>query len=166
MESNIYILVVEDESEVMDSIVRDIEEFEEKFPIETASTAEEARQVIEDLQKSENEIGLLLCDHLLPGEDGVDLLVDLNSQERYAGSKKVLITGQAGLEDTVKAVNEANLDHYIAKPWKPEELKQVVREVLTSYVIEQEKEVLPFMTLLDSERLAGNIRDSGSMSDT
>ena len=166
METNIYILVIEDESEVMDSILRDIEIFEKKFPIETAASAEEAREVIEDLQKNHNEIGLLLCDHLLPGEDGVDLLIDLNNQERYEGAKKVLITGQAGLDDTVKAVNEANLDHYISKPWKEDELQRVVREVLTDYIIEQKKNGLPFMDILDGERLAGNIRDSGSMSDT
>lgn len=166
MESNIYILVIEDESEVMDSILRDIEVFENKFPIETASSAEEAREVIQDFQKNKNEIGLLLCDHLLPGEDGVDLLIDLNNQERYEGAKKVLITGQAGLDDTVKAVNEASLDHYISKPWKKEELQRVVREVLTDYIIEQKKDGLPYMDILDGERLAGNIRDSGSMSDT
>ena len=44
------------------------------------------------------------------------------------------MTGQAGLEDTVRAVNEANLDHYIAKPWDAEALQAIVREQLTEYV--------------------------------
>mgnify|MGYP006278415989 CR=1 FL=1 len=166
METEIYILVVEDESEVLDSIIRDIESFEDVFPIETASTAEEAREVIAEISQKEARLGLLLCDHLLPGEDGVDLLISLNKQEAYKNAKKVLITGQAGLEDTVQAVNNANLDHYIAKPWDKEQLQEVVRNQLTTYVIEQNIDPLPFMSMLDAERLAASMRDSGRFSDT
>ena len=112
---------------------------------------EERRNAIsEDVRDA---LGLALCDHLLPGERGVDFLVELNQDERTAPVRKVLITGQAGLEDTVKAVNQADHHHYIAKPWQPEELHQVVRDELTEYVLSQADSLLPYVAVLDGPRL-------------
>ncbi len=166
MEKDIYILVVEDEPEVLDSIVRDIESFEKKFPIEMADSAEEAREIIRDIIGEGEEIGLILCDHILPAQNGVDLLIDMQNDEETKAVKKVLITGQAGLGETVKAVNEAKLQHYIAKPWKKNELVKIVKEMLTDYVIENNKDPLKYMSVLDQERLAEKIRSNGDITDT
>lgn len=165
MEKKIYILVVEDEPDVLDSIVRDISSFETYFPIEMADTAEEARELIQEILDNEHEIGLILCDHVLPGDNGVELLVEMEKNEATAPARKVLITGQAGLQETVRAVNEASLKHYIAKPWKKEELVEIVRELLTDYVLENVKNPLGFMPILDGERIAESIRKSGAISD-
>ena len=53
----------------------------------------------------------------MPGTTGVEFLVQMMDDDRTAATRKVLVTGQAQLHDPVRAVNEANLDHYIAKPW-------------------------------------------------
>ncbi len=156
--SDIYILCIEDEQEVLDAVVRDLEKLEEQFPIETAISAEEARDVINKLMNEGKKIGLILCDHILPGENGVDLLIELHQNEKLHASKKVLLTGQAGLEDTVKALNKARLHHYIAKPWTKEDLNQVVIDLLTDYVIDQEEDILPFMRTLDANKLSESIR--------
>ena len=165
MEQTIYILVIEDEPEVLDAIVRDIEPFEEKFPIEAAESAEEARTIIEEIFEEGARIGLILSDHVLPQENGVELLSSMQDDNRLEPSRKVLITGQAGLEDTVKAVNQANLNHYIAKPWDKEQLQQVVRDQLTDYVLENCENQLPYMDLLDAERIAEHLRKTGGVSD-
>lgn len=165
MEKKIYILVVEDEPDVLDSIVRDISSFETYFSIEMADTAEEARELIQQIVENEHEIGLILCDHVLPGDNGVELLVEMEKNEVTALTRKVLITGQAGLQETVRAVNEANLKHYISKPWRKEELVEIVRELLTDYVLENVKNPLGFMPILDGERIAESIRKEGSITD-
>lgn len=165
MSSSIHILVVEDEPEVLDALIRDLELFEEIFPVEMAATAEEARTVIDEILGKGDRIGLILCDHVLPGENGVDLLVALQDKPETTAIKKVLVTGQAGLEDTVRAVNEADLNHYIEKPWTEEELHKVVVNQLTSYVIEHEKSFLPYMHVLDSARLSEVMRERGNISD-
>jgi|SRR6056297_2557591 response regulator RpfG family c-di-GMP phosphodiesterase len=165
MKKNIYILVVEDEPDVLDSIVRDIEEFESRFPIEMADTAEEAKEIIRDILDEGDQIGLILCDHVLPEQNGVDLLIEMQKDERTRSVKKVLITGQAGLEETVKAVNEADLEHYIAKPWKKKELVDIVRNQLTDFVIEQSVNPLQYMSVLDQERIAESIRHGGDITD-
>jgi response regulator of citrate/malate metabolism len=159
MDPKIYILIVEDELEVMDALVSDLHKFESVFPIETSNTAEEAAEVIQQIIDEGDQVGLILCDHVLPGKNGVDLLVELQSKEDTEWSRKVLVTGQAGLEDTVVAINKADLNHYIAKPWTREQLHDVVVDQLTDYVIQQELNPLQYMTVLDAARLADEIRD-------
>lgn len=165
MKPKIYILIVEDEAEVLDSIVRDITEFEEHFEVEMADTAEEAEEIIRDILEEESLIGLILCDHVLPGKNGVELLIEMQMNEKTKPTKKVLITGQAGLEETVKAVNEADLKHYIAKPWEKEELVKITRNLLTDFVIKHIKNPLPYMQILDAEKIAEHLRTSGGLTD-
>jgi len=166
MDKQISILVVEDEPEVLDAIVRDISEFEETFPVEIADTAEEARELIKEILGEGGEIGLILCDHVLPGQNGVELMVDMQNNPHTEKTKKVLITGQAGLDETVRAVNEADLKHYIAKPWKKKELVDITRKLLTDYVLEYRENPMVFMQVLDSERIADEIRKGKGITDT
>lgn len=165
MDKKIYILVVEDEPEVLDAIVRDISSFESHFVIEMADTAEEAREIIDSILKEGNKIGLILCDHVLPGDNGVELLVEMQQNPDTKPAQKVLITGQAGLQETVRAVNEADLQHYIAKPWEKEELVNIVKDELTEYVLEHVSNPMNFMAVLDSERIADQIRKRKSVTD-
>ena len=165
MDDKIYILVVEDEPEVLDSIVRDLDIFESFFTIEMADTAEEARELIREIYENEEQIGLILCDHVLPGDNGVELLVEMQNTPETFKTRKVLITGQAGLDETVRAVNEADLKHYIAKPWKKEDLVNIVKELLTDYVIENIENPLSYMQVLDGGRIAEHIRTSGGLTD-
>ena len=159
--NRIAILVIEDEPEVREAIFRDLESFAGRFLIELAEDVGDARTVMDELSASGDRVGLALCDHLLPGERGVDFLVELNADPVTRRIRKVLITGQAGLEDTVRAVNEADLDHYIAKPWTVENLHEVVRQQLTDYVIDNEEDLLPFVAVLDGARLMAAISERG-----
>lgn len=158
MDSRIYILCVEDEPEVLNAVVKDLASIETTFPVETARSAEEARMVVNRLLAKGQRIGLILCDHVMPGDDGVDFLVELQKRSDTRAIRKVLLTGQAGLEPTVKAVNEADLKHYIAKPWKKEELLEVVKQQLTDFVIEAEKNLMPYLGVLDPMKIAEAIR--------
>ena len=166
MDKKIYILVVEDEPEVLDAIVRDISEFEDIFPIEMADTAEESKELISKLLNEGHEIGLILCDHVLPGQNGVELLVEMQNDERTQKTKKVLVTGQAGLDETIRAVNKAELEQYIAKPWKKETLVEVTRKLLTDYVLENRSNPMAYMQVLDRERIADEIRKGKGITDS
>jgi DNA-binding NtrC family response regulator len=165
MKTEIVIIVVEDEPEVLDSIVRDITEFEEHFRVEMADTAEEAEELIGRIKEDGHTIGLILCDHVLPGKNGVELLVEMQQDDFTRNTKKVLITGQAGLDETVKAVNQADLKHYIAKPWQKEELVSITRRLLTDYVIDHVKDPLPYMQVLDAEKIAEALRSDRKITD-
>ncbi|TVQ13954.1 MAG: response regulator [Balneolaceae bacterium] len=163
--SIIYILCIEDEAEVLDVIVNDISALEVVFPIEVGVTANEARKVIDEILDNGDRIGLILCDHVLPGENGVELLVELQGREETKETRKVLLTGQAGLDATIKAVNKAGLNRYIAKPWDKEDLVEICREELTHYVINTTTNLLPYMGILNAEKLSEAMRERGLPSD-
>jgi two-component system chemotaxis response regulator CheY len=151
--SRLVILCIEDEDEVRDAVVRDLEAFEPAFLVEMAEDADDARQVVRELVEAGDEIALVIADHRLPGMQGTDFLIELHGQPNTAAARKVLLTGQAGHEDTIRAINQADLDHYISKPWTEEELHSVVREQLTEYVLRNVEDVLPFVAILDGPRL-------------
>lgn len=146
------ILIVEDETEVREAVARDISEFASLARIEVAEDVPDARQAVNEILADDDYLALVLADHRLPGETGVDFLVSMQQDERIASAKTVLVTGQAGHEDTIRAVNEAGLDHYIAKPWQAETLQQVVRDQLTDYVLEMGLDPLGYLRILDQAR--------------
>lgn len=162
--NQILILCIEDEAEVRDALVRDLAAFRAHFRVEAAEDADDARAVLRDAESKGDRVGLFLCDHLLPGQRGVDLLIDLHRQPATRPARKVLITGQAGLDDTIRAINEAGLHHYIAKPWRPEDLHAVVRAQLTEYVIAADENLLPYVSTLDGARLLEAIAQRKSAS--
>ncbi|TVP75519.1 MAG: response regulator [Puniceicoccaceae bacterium] len=167
MNPKLYILCIEDEPEVLDAITRDLAEFESHFQLEALASAEEAKALIETLSPEEERIALILCDHVMPGQRGIDLLIELEKSESPAlkHSRKVLFTGQAGHEDTIEAINRGGIDHYLAKPWHPEKLADIVRDQLTTFVIRARLDALPFMSTLNSDELTDYLRKHQTMSD-
>ena len=153
------ILCVDDEREVLDSVMQDIDCFEENFIVEAAQSVSEAKSVIEDYREQDVALALILCDHIMPEQTGISFLIELNDEPDTAKTRKVLLTGQAGLNDTVDAVNHASLDFFIAKPWMGEQLRQVVKEQLTYYVIENEKDLMPWVRVLDTEKILNAIAE-------
>ncbi len=151
--SELVILVVEDEPEVRAEIVRDLSVFSGSIRIDEADGVDDAEAAIAEALAAGDVLGLVVADHRLPGRTGVDLLVEVSADPRTQHARRVLLTGQAGHQDTIRAVNEAGLDHYIAKPWDPVELVETARQLLTDVVIEQRLDPLPHLAQLDGPRL-------------
>lgn len=155
------ILILEDEPEVRAALERDLIQLTSTIRLEPAEDVEDAWEVIDEVLEDGDLLALALCDHRLPGTTGVDFMIELASDPEFVDTRKVLVTGQAGLEDTVRAVNDAHLDHYIAKPWNPQELVEVVKEQLTDYLIARKMNPLPYMGVLDIPRALDLVRDYG-----
>jgi len=155
------VLVLEDEPGVRDALVRDLGEFRDTVRVEAADDVPDARAVLEEIAADGDLLALVLADHRLPGVTGVDFLVELHHQRGTAATRKVLVTGQADLDDTVRAVNAAGLDRYIAKPWDPDELAAVVRDQLSAFVVDTGMDPLPHLRVLDPERVLPALRDRG-----
>ncbi|MDU0348384.1 response regulator [Actinomyces sp. MRS3W] len=152
------ILVVEDEPEVRDAVMRDLSPFVDTVRIEPAEDVADAWEVVADVDDDDDLLALVLADHRMPGRTGVDMLVDMDSDARTAAARKVLVTGQADQADTVRALNDAGLDHYLAKPWDPAQLQQVVRDQLTDFVLEEGLDPLPHLRALDRVRVMEALR--------
>jgi len=147
------IVVVEDEPEVRAEVVRDLGPLAAGVRIDEASDVDDAEAALAEAAEAGDRVGLVVADHRLPGRTGVDLLVSLNDDQATRAIRTVLLTGQAGHQDTIRAINDAGLDHYFAKPWDPDELVSVARTLLTDYVIESDLDPLAYVRVLDGPRL-------------
>ena len=126
------ILLVDDEPMVLDSLSEELlRYFGHDYHIEAAESAEEALEIIEDLQAEAIEIAAVISDHLMPGMKGDELLCQIHAQ--YPNILKIMLTGQADIEAVGNAVNSANLYRYIAKPWDSTDLSLTVKEALKKY---------------------------------
>lgn len=157
------LLILDDEPEVRDALERDLIFLAGTLRIEVAEGVEDAWSVIQDITRDGDELAVALCDHRMPGTTGVEFLVDMMGDKRTEKTRKVLVTGQADLADTIIAVNAANLDHYIAKPWTEAQLRQVVSDCLTDYIEETGIDPLPYMKIIDRVRAMTIIRDRGDL---
>jgi CheY-like chemotaxis protein len=155
------VLVLEDEPAVRHALVRDLADVVDVVRVEAAEDVPDAWQVVEELTDDGDRLALVLADHRLPGTSGVDFLVELREDPRTRDARAVLVTGQADQADTIRAVNLAGLDHYIAKPWGQEQLVAVVREQLTAYVLAAGLDPLPHLRALDAARAMLAVRDRG-----
>ena len=120
------ILSLEDEANVREALERDLDDFWRHVRLEVADDADDAWSAVEDIVADGDELALVLSDHRLPGKSGVDFLVELVKDPRFSSTRTVLVTGQADQDDTIRALNEAGLDHYIAKPWDPVNLQEIL----------------------------------------
>lgn len=147
------VLVLEDEPEVRAALVRDLAPFDPPVRIEPAEDVPDARAVLAELAADGDALAVVLADHRLPGTTGVDLLVELDGDGEHGSCRKVLVTGQADQQDTIRAVNEAGLDHYVTKPWDPDALQELVRTQLTDFVLAEDLDPLPYLRVLDAARV-------------
>ncbi|MGD8109111.1 response regulator [Vibrio sp. TRT 17S01] len=158
--SKYLILCVDDEREVLDSVIQDLDEFEAHFSIEAAESVSEAKEIIEEYKNEETPLALILCDHIMPEQTGISFLIELNQDDATQATRKLLLTGQAGLEDTVEAVNHSSLDFYIAKPWRGDDLRDTVKAQLTQYVINNDPDLMQWAQVLDTEKIFNAIADN------
>ncbi|MDO5494942.1 MAG: response regulator [bacterium] len=152
------VLVVEDEAPVRAALARDLASFASTVRIEMAEDVEDAKSVVDEIIADGDAIALILSDHRLPGVSGVDYLIEASKDPKTASSRKVLVTGQAGHEDTIRAINLARINHYIAKPWHIDVLQETVRSQLTDFVLENRVNPLPHLQVLDSARAMDAVR--------
>lgn len=151
--SQVYILCIDDETEVLEQLQQDLAEFNDTFPIKIARSTEEARKLIPDLTQDGDQIGVVLCSHFLPGENGIDFMISMRNELEMSETRMVLITRRAGLEETIKGLNEGRLNYYLSKPWDREDIIKVVREQLTDFFIRTRKNPMAYLEKLSTIRV-------------
>ncbi|MDM8565437.1 hybrid sensor histidine kinase/response regulator [Candidatus Halobeggiatoa sp. HSG11] len=130
------ILCIDDEAMLLEALKCQLKDhFAGKYQIETVESAEEALEVIEELQEDEIELPVVICDQIMPGMKGDELLIKIHSM--LPATLKILLTGQADVEAIGNAVNKANLYHYIAKPWEPTNFNLTIKGAIEHYFQEQ-----------------------------
>ncbi len=120
------ILCVDDEKTVLTSLRKQlIKRFGSKYHYEIAENAEEAWEVIEDLNEEGIEILVIVSDWLMPGVKGDEFLIQVN--RRFPKIVKVLLTGHADEEAVQHARKYAGLHRCLYKPWTEKDLVEAIK---------------------------------------
>ncbi len=123
------ILCVDDERVILDSLEMQLANyFGEEYLLEFMESAEEALEVIEELEKSGVQVLVLISDWLMPGMKGDELFRQV--YRVFPHVFQILLTGHADAEAVRRARQEGNLHKCIYKPWKERELIGAVEEAV------------------------------------
>jgi len=118
------ILMVDDERPLLDIFVNTLSPW---YDCHVATSAREAEELLR--RKS---FRVMLSDHLMPGGNGMSLLV--RAREEYPLMQRVLVTGFMKPEMLLRSVNEAALFRYLLKPVSMGELIKTVQEAIKAPV--------------------------------
>ena len=114
------LLVVDDEPPVLRAVQRDLRgRYGEDYRVLRAGSGAEAETIMGDLRKRGETVALVLADQRMPGMTGVELL--RATRELYPKAKRALLTAYADTDAAIAAINDAQIDYYLQKPWDPPE---------------------------------------------
>ncbi|MEM6424715.1 MAG: response regulator [Cyanobacteria bacterium P01_H01_bin.119] len=123
------ILCVDDEAVILKALKEQLQRsFGKKFIYETAQSVEDAWDVIDELSEDEIPLLLIVSDWLMPGMKGDEFLAKVH--QRFPTVINIMLTGQADESAIEYARQKANLHACLSKPWREEELKQLISAAL------------------------------------
>jgi diguanylate cyclase (GGDEF)-like protein len=126
------ILCVDDEEGVLNALEQQLTtRFGNECEIACAQSGDDALELIDEMERDGERLAVVIADQIMPGMKGVELLEAIH--ERSPETAKILLTGQAGLDAVIAAINRAELDHYAAKPWDEAGLRLAVENLLRTY---------------------------------
>jgi len=149
------ILYVDDEEKSLKAFER---AFGDDFRVFTAATAIDGFRLLE---KHADEIGLLLTDQRMPGENGVWLLE--RARQLRPRILRILVTAYSDFEAAIAAVNSGAIYRYISKPWDPPQLELTLRHGLEFFTVQSERDqlLLEKMSVLRNMMIADRIVSLG-----
>jgi DNA-binding response OmpR family regulator len=117
-----YILAVDDDPEVLDTVGRFLQR--EAFEIGLARSAAEALVELERRIPS-----ILILDIMMPGMDGITLCRQLRRDPRFVSLPVLFLTAKGTTEDIVDGL-DAGADDYVVKPFQLAELRARIQALL------------------------------------
>jgi len=126
------ILVVDDNIDILEVLEITLSQ---DYHVFQAQGAQEALNIL-----SKKKIDLIIADQRMPGMTGVEFLE--KTLEYNPRMIKILLTAYADAKDLINAINQGRVYKYITKPFRPDELKLIVKRALEHYGMEKENERL------------------------
>ncbi len=117
-----YILAVDDDPEVLDTLGRVLER--EAFDVGLAKSAAEALERL-DLRHPD----ALILDIIMPGMDGITLCRQLRQDPRFSALPILFLTAKGSTDDVVDGL-DAGADDYVVKPFELAELRARIYALL------------------------------------
>jgi response regulator RpfG family c-di-GMP phosphodiesterase len=126
--ANNRVLYVDDEESLLaafSSLLR-----REHVEVTTLNTPQE----IETILHRDGPFAMVFSDLRMPGMDGVAVLEQVSKM--HPQTIRVLVTGFADHESTIRAINDGGIQRYIPKPWDDKSIRALVREGIRSHNLE------------------------------
>ena len=140
-ESKEHIICVDDEEGILTALRQQLgARFGDECQIAVAQSAKDALELVDELEREGEPLAVVIADQIMPGMKGVELLEEVH--KRSPGTTKILLTGQAGLDAVVAAINRAGLNRYIPKPWDEPDLRLTVESLLKTFRLHRQNELL------------------------
>lgn len=145
MDEKLYnILFVDDEQNILRAIKRAL--FKLKANLLFAESGAEALELLKL-----HQVHVVFSDMKMPQMNGAELLQKV--AQLYPNTFRVVLTGYADIDSTIKAVNQGKIHRYLQKPWDNEELLSTISEGLERVRLRDENERLQKLTQLQNEKL-------------
>ncbi|AMY11539.1 Thioredoxin reductase [Luteitalea pratensis] len=128
------LLAVDDDPQVLAAVRRDLRlRYRDLYSIVGAASGEEALDTLKELKSRGDDVALVVSDQRMPGMHGTEVLT--RSREIYPEARRVLLTAYSDIDAAIRAINDAHLNYYLAKPWAPpeEKLFPVIDDLLDSW---------------------------------
>jgi len=122
------ILIIDDEAIALQNLMHVLKK--EGYSILGTQSSTEALELMENEQ-----FDIILTDLKMEKVDGMQILS--RAKELYPDSEVIMITGYATVETAIEAM-KLGAYHYIAKPFKLDEVRKVVREALEKVSLKRE----------------------------
>jgi two-component system chemotaxis response regulator CheY len=127
-----FIICVDDEESVVSTLKEQLAKyFGHTHEIEVATSGNQAWEIIQEIISEGGSVEVVITDQVMPGLKGDELLEKVN--QISPDTIKILLTGQAGLQDTIDAINKGGLNYFVEKPWKIEELHVHIERLIQKY---------------------------------
>lgn len=117
------ILLVDDEPGVRESVQAYLE-YSEGLEVKVASSAMEAYELLE-----KETPDLIISDLMMPQVDGYQFLQQLREDSRFKHLPVIFLTARGMTSDRIEGYN-AGCDAYLSKPFDPDELEAIVKNLL------------------------------------
>jgi response regulator RpfG family c-di-GMP phosphodiesterase len=111
------ILLVDDEPKVVESLAQLLRR---EFDVRIASVPQDALRTLNEIA----DLAVVVSDMRMPGMDGATFLHEV--MLRRPDVARILLTGEAGREGAIRAVNEGQILRFLTKPCPIEDLKAAI----------------------------------------
>jgi diguanylate cyclase (GGDEF)-like protein len=126
------ILAVDDEQPLL-SLMRGL--LASDYDFREAGSAEQGQAIL-----GANEIEIVVADQQLPGMQGIPFLQWV--KEHSPRTVRILTTGVYSMEEAVNAINSGLAQRFLFKPWRPDQLIQLLRDTARTFLLERSHENL------------------------
>ena len=134
MAMNQNILVVDDDRNLLNSLIRGLRK---RFQVEAALGPEEGLRIL----AGKRSFAVIVSDLRMPVMDGIQFLS--KAKTLTPDSVRIILTGNADLQNAIDAVNKGNIYRFLTKPCPSQVLIDVLNQAVEQYrLITAEKELL------------------------